>query len=100
MKTYRVRFSPTLATTEGDLLEEFEFPWLDRPCPRTSFAAVWNGETFAFHFEVEDDDLVLDPSDNDDAAVLGSDRVELFFATSPDLSTPYYGDEMDARGGV
>ena len=100
MKTYYVARSPTLDPFEGDLLEDFQFPWLDRSCPWTSFAAVWDGETFAFRFEVEDDDLVLDPSDDPGQAVLGSDRVELFFATSPDLVTSYYGAEMDPRGGV
>lgn len=100
MKTYTVRFSPSLDPGEGEMLEDFQFPWLDRPAPWTAFSAVWNGETFAFRFEVEDDDLVLDPSSDPDEAVLGSDRVELFFATSPDLSTPYYGAEMDPRGGV
>lgn len=100
MKTYHVRRSDTLVSQEGDLLEDFRFPWLDRPAPRTAFRAVWNEESFAFRFEVEDDDLVLDPAADPDAAVLGSDRVELFFATSPDLSTPYYGAEMDPRGGV
>jgi len=100
MKTYRVRSSPTLDPGEGNLLEDFQFPWMDRACPRTSFAAVWDGEIFAFRFEVEDDDLVLDPSPDPGEAVLGSDRVELFFASSPDLSTSYYGAEMDPRGGV
>ncbi len=100
MKTYSVRFSSSLDPGEGSLLEDFQFPWTDRPCPWTAFSAVWDGETFAFRFEVEDDDLVLDPSSDPDTAVLGSDRVELFFATSPDLSTPYYGAEMDPRGGA
>ncbi|MCB1204691.1 MAG: endoxylanase [Verrucomicrobiae bacterium] len=100
MKTYRVRFSAALDPAEGDPLDDFQFPWLDRPCPRTVFSAVSDGETFAFRFEVEDLDLVLDASEDPDAAVLGSDRVELFFATTPDLGTPYYGAEMDPRGGV
>ncbi|HRQ90424.1 MAG TPA: sugar-binding protein [Bacteroidia bacterium] len=100
MKIYHVRHSASLDPQEGDLLEDFQFPWLDRPAPWTSFAAVWDGNTFAFRFDVEDDDLVLDPSSDPDEAVLGSDRVEFFFATSPDLSTPYYGAEMDPRGGV
>lgn len=100
MKTYTVRHSSSLDLDQGDKLEDFVFPWIDRPCPRTVFAAVSDGETFAFRFEVEDEDLVLDPSDDPGEAVLGSDRVELFFATSPDLGTPYYGIEMDPRGGV
>ncbi len=100
MKTYRVHRSASLDPREGQWLEDFQFPWIDRPCPRTAFAAVWDETTFAFRFEVEDGDLVLDPSDDPDQAVLGSDRVELFFASTPDLSAPYYGAEMDPRGGV
>ncbi len=100
MKTYPVHFSASLDPGEGLPLEDFQFPWIDRPCPGTAFSAVWDGERFAFRFEVEDDDLVLDSSSDPAEAVLGSDRVELFFATSPDLSTPYYGAEMDPRGGV
>lgn len=100
MKTYRVRFSRSLDPAEGDLLDDFQFPWIERPCPRTNFSAVSDGEAFAFRFDVDDADLVLDPSEDPAEAVLGSDRVELFFASSPDLATPYYGAEMDPRGGV
>lgn len=100
MKTYPVHYSPNLDPAEGELLEDFTFPWLDRPCPRTSFRAVWNDRHLGFRFEVEDDDLVLDESDDPDQAALGSDRVELFFASSADLLSPYYGAEMEPRGGV
>lgn len=100
MKTYRVRYSSSLDPEEGERLEDFCFPWLERACPLTRFSAVWDGGTFAFRFEVEDDDLVLDPSSDPAEAVLGSDRVELFFARDPELSQPYYGAEMDPRGGV
>jgi len=100
MKIYTVHYSPTLDLAEGDLLEDFTFPWQDRPCPQTSFRAVWNDRHLGFRFEVDDDDLVLGESDDVDEATLGSDRVELFFASSLDLSTPYYGAEMEPRGGV
>ncbi len=100
MKTYSVHYSPSLDLEVASALEDFAFPWLDRPCPWTSFRAVWNKEYLRFRFEVEDDDLVLDESGEPHAAALGSDRVELFFATSADLSTPYYGAEMEPRGSV
>lgn len=100
MKTYPVHYSPTLDLAEGELLEDFTFPWLDRPCPWTSFRAVWNDRHLGFRFEVEDDDLVLDDSSDPDQAALGSDRVELFFASSADLREPYFGAEMEPRGGV
>jgi len=100
MKTYPVHYSSSLDLAKGELLEDFTFHWLDRPCPRTSFRAVWNDRHLGFRFEVEDDDLVLDESTDPDEATLGSDRVELFFASSADLMTPYYGAEMEPRGGV
>jgi hypothetical protein len=100
MKTYPVHYSASLDLESASALEDFCFPWLDRPCPWTSFRAVWNDEVLRFRFEVEDDDLVLDETGELHAAALGSDRVELFFATSADLSTPYYGAEMEPRGSV
>ncbi len=100
MKTYSVQYSPALDLEEGLLLEDFTFPWVDRPCPWTSFRAVWNDRHLGFRFEVDDDDLVLDESPDPDIATLGSDRVELFFASSPDLLSCYYGAEMEPRGGI
>ena len=100
MKTYPVHYSADLDLESASVLEDFCFPWLDLPCPWTSFRAVWNHEVLRFRFEVEDDDLVLDETGEPHAAALGSDRVELFFATSADLSTPYYGAEMEPRGSV
>ena len=100
MKTYSVHYSPSLDLDAASVLEDFTFPWLERPCPVTSFRAVWNDERLRFRFDVEDDDLVLDETGEPHAAALGSDRVELFFASSADLSTPYYGAEMEPRGSV
>ncbi len=100
MKTYPVHFSETLDFAVSSQLDDFTFPWQERACPVTIFRAVWNDEYLRFRFEVEDDDLVLDESGELHAAALGSDRVELFFATSRDLSTPYFGAEMEPRGSV
>jgi len=100
MKTYSVHYSADLDLERASVLEDFCFPWLELPCPWTSFRAVWNHEVLRFRFEVEDDDLVLDETGEPHATALGSDRVELFFATSADLSTPYYGAEMEPRGSV
>ncbi|MEM9016918.1 MAG: sugar-binding protein, partial [Verrucomicrobiota bacterium] len=62
--------------------------------------AVWNKQWLCFSFEVEDDDIVLFESDDPEEAALGSDRVELFFATDETLAGPYYGAEMDPAGRV
>ncbi len=98
--TYRVAGSEAAA----ERLTDFAFPWRDEPCPATSFRA-WQCSsalhgTLHFEFEALDRDIVLDQSADADQAVLDSDRVELFFATSADLSTPYYGFEIDPRGRV
>jgi hypothetical protein len=100
MKTYSVHYSESLDFEVSSQLDDFTFPWQDRDCPVTIFRAVWNEEFLRFRFEVEDDDLVLDESGELHAAALGSDRVELFFGSSKDLSTPYYGAEMEPRGSV
>ena len=100
MKIYEVRFSEELEVKEGALLEGFSCPWKSGEIPGTQFRAVWNNEFLKFHFEVEDHDLVLAEHTDSGEAALGSDRVELFFASSSDLTTPYYGAEMDPRGKV
>lgn len=98
MKKYEVIFSPSLNVDDGNLLDEFTLPWVERDCPRTEFRAVWNEEKFRFRFNVEDNDIVLNDASDKDTAVLGSDRVELFFASDPELKNYYYGTEMDPRG--
>lgn len=100
MKEYRVNYSADLDLTKGSLLDEFSLPWNERDCPRTEFRAVWNEERMRFRFDVEDEDIVLNDSTDKDTAVLGSDRVELFFAADAELKNHYYGAEMDPRGWV
>lgn len=100
MKEYTVIYSPSLDTGAGLCLSDFAFPWQEEVCPKTEFRAVWNEEALAFSFEVEDDDLVLPSHDDPGQGALGSDRVELFLASTPDLKKPYYGAEMDPTGRV
>jgi hypothetical protein len=100
MSVYQVKYNGGLDLSKGERLSDFSFPWLSRECPATSFRAVWNERALAFRFEVEDHDLVLGEAADSGKAALGSDRVELFFASSPDLEKPYYGAEMDPAGRV
>ncbi|MBP84236.1 MAG: endoxylanase [Verrucomicrobiales bacterium] len=100
MKTYQVKHSGTLDCSEGEALTDFSLPWVDRECPSTSFRAVWNDEWLGFQFQAVDDDIVLCEGKDRDDSVLGSDRVELFFATDHELKDYYYGIEMDPRGWV
>lgn len=100
MKQYEVQFSESLRTGEGNLLDDFTFPWLDRPTPRTEFRAVWNHDRLAFAFDVDDDDIVLPEADDPGEGALGSDRCEIFVAPNAELTKPYYGAEMDPSGRV
>lgn len=100
MKTYEVNFSEVLDVADANLIEDFSCPWKEDSIPRTEFRAVWNNDFLKFQFDVEDHDLVLAEHSDSGEAALGSDRVELFFASSADLTTPYYGAEMDPRGNV
>ena len=81
------------------LLDNFRFPWLQREAPATEFRALWNETYLYFQFIVEDGDIVLGEGATRDASVLGSDRVELFFAVNEALQ-PYYTLEMDPRTWV
>lgn len=84
----------------ANILTDFSFPWLNYPAPDTEFRAWHDGETFSFEFQVEDHDLVISESSDPYLRVLESDRVELFFSPTTDLSETYYGFEMDPRGLV
>ena len=97
---YQVQHSATLDCSEGEALTDFIMPWSNRESPITSFRAVWNDDWLGFQFQVVDEDIVLFEGEDGDDSVLGSDRVELFFATDHELKGYYYGIEMDPRGWV
>ncbi len=80
------------------VLRDFRFPWENRPAPATEFRALHDGECLYFRFDCVDTDLVLADGDAR-ARVLGSDRVELFFAADLRLD-PYHCFEMEPRGSV
>ncbi|WP_395737120.1 carbohydrate-binding family 9-like protein [Prosthecobacter sp.] len=85
--------------SDADLLTQFTFAWEQRTAPLTEFRALWDETSLHFRFDCVDDDLVLPDGATPKDRVLGSDRVEIFFA--PDLSLkPYYCLEMSPRGDV
>lgn len=104
-KTYRVARAQTDGSddfwTGAEELTDFEFPWLDHEAPPTSFRARWTDadQRLHFRFEVIDGDIVLGEGIDAKQLVIGSDRVELFFAVDAELSR-YYSLEMDPRGVV
>jgi hypothetical protein len=81
------------------VLTDFSFPWTNRAPLVTEFRALWDARNWYFRFDVTDDDVVLGDGANAKEKVIGSDRVEIFFSTGPDLS-PYYALEIDPRGEV
>lgn len=80
-------------------LTDFTFPWEERPAPLTEFRALWDDTHFHFRFDCVDEDLVLPDAHTVKDRVLGSDRVEIFFAADLSLK-PYYCLEMSPRGDV
>ncbi len=98
MKRYHVCRSSgsDLHWPEAEVLADFTFPWEQREAPKTEFRALWDNERLHFRFDCEDDDLVLPDGPTVKDRVLGSDRVEIFFA--PDLSlNPYFCLEMSPK---
>ncbi|TDU70904.1 carbohydrate binding protein with CBM9 domain [Prosthecobacter fusiformis] len=78
-------------------IEDFQFPWEATPPPSTKFCAQWSHDSLHFCFRCVDKDLVLGEGETLKERVLGSDRVEVFFA--PDLTLdPYYAFEISPRG--
>jgi len=101
MKRYPVRHTSAspLDWSVAEPLTDFTFPWEERTAPLTEFRALWDETHFHFRFDCVDDDLVLPDGPTAKDRVLGSDRVEIFFA--PDLSLkPYFCLEMSPRGDL
>lgn len=90
---------PTDLWGQAEVLGNFSFPWTEAEAPQTLFRALWDDRFFYFRYEVVDPDLVLGGGGDAMEKVIGSDRVEIFFSTDPELD-PYYGLEIDPRGEV
>ncbi|HFF8523778.1 TPA: carbohydrate-binding family 9-like protein [Providencia rettgeri] len=82
---------------QAEVLTDFIYPWEKETPPKTDFRALWSDDALFFRFIADDKDIQLGDNADKDQAVLDSDRVELFFATSPELK-PYYTAEMDPKG--
>ncbi|EMT6575575.1 TPA: carbohydrate-binding family 9-like protein [Providencia rettgeri] len=82
---------------QAEVLTDFTYPWEKETAPKTDFRALWSDDALYFRFIADDKDIQLGDNQDKDQAVLDSDRVELFFTTSPELK-PYYTAEMDPKG--
>jgi Carbohydrate family 9 binding domain-like len=85
--------------SRAELLTDFSFPWEATPAPNTEFRALWDEERLHFRFDCVDLDMVLGAGPTAKERVLGSDRVELFFAPGLELN-PYFCVEMAPNGDV
>lgn len=81
------------------ILTDFTFPWSGLTPPTTEFRALWKDDSFYFRFDVTDTDVVLAEGADVMEKMIGSDRVEIFFSTGPELK-PYYSIEIDPRGEI
>lgn len=100
MKRYRV--GPARGAIDwprAACLSDFSFPWEETAPAPTEFRALWTPERLHFRFDCRDEDLVLGAGNSEKERVLGSDRVELFFATDLGLN-PYFCLEMSPSGDV
>lgn len=103
MKRYHVRRTSASGAgprwQEAEILNDFCLAWEPLAPPLTEFRALWDDTHLHFRFDCVDEDLVLAEGPTAKDRVLGSDRVEIFFA--PDLGLkPYYCFEMSPAGDV
>ncbi len=107
-KTYRLKnIGPIAIDVDGNLedtwdkahtLTDITAPWNESMSFTNTFKALHNEEHLYFSFVVEDDDIYLENSyEDEESNAVRSDRVELFFRKPHQLS-PYYAFEMDAKG--
>tara|TARA_R110002050_G_scaffold261556_1_gene401609 strand:- start:84309 stop:84983 length:675 start_codon:yes stop_codon:yes gene_type:complete len=105
MKMYNVNSIPLnqlSITGKGDdklwenavSLIDFCSPWEGIKNTETKFKALWDGSHLFFCFEISDDTIHIDKTDNNINSINNSDRVELFFRSDRSLN-PYYCLEVD-----
>ena len=75
-------------------LTGFCSPWENIERALTTFKALWDGEHLFFCFNILDNSIHIDKTDNSYNSINVSDRVELFFRTDTSLN-PYYCLEID-----
>jgi len=79
---------------QAEILTDFCSPWDVVEPHKIEFKALWDKEQLFFSFKVYDPSVYLVKTDNTNASINDSDRVELFFRSDAKLN-PYYCLEMD-----
>lgn len=96
-KAGAITSADALDWSRADVLADFKLAWEHALAPKTEFRALHDDRHLHFRFDCEDKDIVLGGGATVKDRALGSDRVEIFFATDLKL-TPYYCLEMTPRG--
>ena len=79
--------------------DDFTFPWRDKKPPQTLYHVFMHESHLYFAYVVTDKDIVVaDPQDGESSVAQG-DRVEFFYASTPELDN-YYCLEIDPDGNV
>jgi hypothetical protein len=85
----------TVKTINGNPLESewasagkigFTNPWNRKVCPATSLSLLKDDQNLYFFFEVEDDELVLNPAHSQERDNESEDRVEMFFSKDKEMN--------------
>ncbi|MHB1146702.1 MAG: carbohydrate-binding family 9-like protein [Lutibacter sp.] len=84
---------------KAELLTDFVSPWNSEKIEKIEFKALWDSKNLFFCFTVFDNVIHIDKTDNSLESIGNSDRVELFFRTSPSLN-PYYCLEIDPTSRI
>ncbi len=92
--------APTGCTTprrDTVIVNDFSFPWSDKPAPKTDFRAWTANDRLHFIFNVEDRDIIFADNWSGESTLDSEDRVEVFFAKDPALND-YWCLEIDSKG--
>ncbi len=82
---------------KAQLMEDLELHWEENAAQLTKYRAMYDDTHFYFLFEVQDADIVIWDTIENEIDVIWEDRVEMFFTPDRKFST-YYCLEIDPYG--
>lgn len=80
-------------------VEGFHAPW-DGKDDDTRLTMWRDADSLYFRFDVSENTLTLAQEVSSESDIEPEDRIELFFSATDDMSTPYYGIEIDPAGNI